>query len=195
MKTALRMALAAWALSSWSALAQTPAAPATRPPGLTLTTTAFEDGGIIPNKYTQSSPAGTAVSPPLAWTNTPAGTVSYVLFLFDPDAPVMKSTSNILHWMAFNIPAATHSLPEGVPAGQAALADGTTQGLNFRRNVGYMGMAAGANGPYHHYTFELVALDSKLSLPPDASRKDVEAAMDGHVLGIGILVGRFRRPQ
>jgi len=56
-----------------------------------------------------------------------------------------------------------------------------------------MGPGAGAAGPYHHYTFELFALDTKLDLKEDASRADVTKAMDGHILGKGILVGRFHR--
>ena len=173
-------------------LAQTPAAPPPTKPRLTLTTTAFEDGGIIPNKYTMAA-EGAAVSPKLAWTNVPDGTVSFALILHDPDTSLMKSTSEVLHWMIFNIPGTARELPEGVAA-QAQLADGSIQSLNYGKKVGYMGMGAAAVGPYHHYTFELFALDTKLSLGPDATQADVMKAMDGHILMKGVLVGRFHRP-
>jgi hypothetical protein len=80
-----------------------------------------------------------------------------------------------------------------VPA-VAQLPDGSVQSLNQSKKVGYMGMGAAAVGPYHHYTFELYALDTKLSLGPDATQADVLNAMEGHILMKGVLVGRFHRP-
>ena len=159
-------------------------------PGLTLTTMAFEDGGIVPNKYTQATPD--AVSPKLDWTNVPMGTVSFVLLLHDPDVAIAKKLEDVTHWMAFNIPGSATGLPEGVPA-TATMADGTVQIKNRGNRIGYMGPGAGAAGPYHHYTFELYALDTKLDLKEDATRDDVTKAMDGHILGKGVLVGRFHR--
>jgi Raf kinase inhibitor-like YbhB/YbcL family protein len=159
-------------------------------PGLTLTTSAFEDGGVIPNKFTQATPD--AVSPKLDWDHVPAGTMSFVLLLHDPDVALQKKMDDVTHWMAFNIPGTATSLPEGVPA-KATMDDGTIQVKNTRNAVGYMGPGAGAAGPYHHYTFELFALDTKLDLKEDASRADVVKAMDGHILGKGVLVGRFHR--
>ena len=104
-----------------SVAAQAPAPgekPAARPapgPGLTLTTTAFEDGGIIPNKYTMADPA--AVSPKLTWTNVPAGTVSFALIFHDPDVALQKKIDDVLHGMWFNIPGTARELAEGLPAG------------------------------------------------------------------------------
>jgi Raf kinase inhibitor-like YbhB/YbcL family protein len=95
--------------------------------------------------------------------------------------------------MIFNIPGTTRELHEGVPA-QAQLADGSVQALNQGRKPGYMGMGAAVVGPYHHYTFELFALDTTLSLGPDATQAEVMKAMDGHILMKGVLVGRFHRP-
>jgi Raf kinase inhibitor-like YbhB/YbcL family protein len=176
------------------ATAQTPPAPAPVPtkPRLALITDAFEDGGIIPNKFTMAT-EGTPVSPKLTWTNVPEGTVSFALILIDPDTAVMKKTDEVLHWLIFNIPGTAHELLEGVPA-QPQLPDGSIQGLNQGKKVGYMGMGAAAVGPYHHYTFELFALDIKLTLGPDATQSDVMKAMDGHILMKGVLVGRFHRP-
>jgi len=175
-------------------MAQTPSAPAPAPtkPRLTLTTGAFEDGGIIPNKFTMAA-EGTPVSPQLTWTYVPDGTVSFALILHDPDTAPMKKTDEVLHWLIFNIPGTAHELPEGMPA-QAQLPDGSIQGLNQSKKVGYMGMGAAAVGPYHHYTFELFALDTKLTLGPEATQSDVTKAMDGHILMKGVLVGRFHRP-
>jgi Raf kinase inhibitor-like YbhB/YbcL family protein len=160
-------------------------------PGLTLTTTAFEDGSVIPNKYTQADP--NPVSPKLEWTNVPANTVSFVLLMHDPDVAIQRRVDDVLHWLVFNIPGTAKELPEGVAA-TATLPDGTVQVKNLRGAVGYMGPGAGAAGPMHHYTFELFALDTKLDLTETATRADVLKAIDGHILGKGVLVGRFKRP-
>ena len=165
-----------------------PAAPAV--PGLALTSPAFEDGSIIPGKFTQS--VTDFVSPPLKWTNVPPNTVSFVLLAHDPDVALDKKIGDVLHWLAFNIPGTATGLPEGVPA-TAMLPDGTMQAKNRRGAIGFLGPGAPAVGPYHHYTFELFALDTKLSLGADATRADVLAAIDGHILGKGVLVGRFHK--
>jgi Raf kinase inhibitor-like YbhB/YbcL family protein len=172
------------------AKAQAPPAAAPAVPGLTLTSPAFEDGSIIPAKFTQSVPD--FVSPQLQWTNVPPNTVSFVLIAHDPDVAIEKKIGDVLHWMAFNIPATATGLPEGVPT-NAMMPDGTVQAKNRRGAVGYLGPGAPAVGPYHHYTFELFALDTKLSLGGDATRADVLAAIDGHILGKGVLVGRFHK--
>jgi Raf kinase inhibitor-like YbhB/YbcL family protein len=158
-------------------------------PGLTLTTPAFADGSEVPPRFTQSSQ--TPMSPKLEWTNVPAGTVTFALILHDPDVALQKNTDDVLHWMAFNIPGTAKELPEAMAA-TATMPDGTIQAKNIRGAVGYMGPGA-PPGPHHHYTFELFALDTKLDLTPDATRADVLKAMQGHILGKGVLVGRFHR--
>jgi Raf kinase inhibitor-like YbhB/YbcL family protein len=161
-------------------------------PGLTLVSSAFKDGDIIPDKYTQlAGPA--AVSPKLEWSNVPSATVAFALIMHDPDVSLQKTTTDVLHWMVFNIPGTARELPEGVPAGNAMLPDGTVQAKNLRGTAGFMGPGAPAAGPYHHYVFELFALDTKLTLGPDATRADVLKAMEGHIVGKGALVGRFHR--
>lgn len=159
-------------------------------PGLTLTTTAFTDGSIIPSRFTALDPS--PVSPELEWTNVPANTISFVLILRDPDVAVKRTTNDILHWMLFNIPGSSRGLPGGIPA-ISKLSDGTIQGKRGNGAIGYLGMGAPAAGPYHHYTFELYALDIKLDLGPDATREDVLKAIDGHILGKGMLIGLFHR--
>jgi Raf kinase inhibitor-like YbhB/YbcL family protein len=160
------------------------------PTPMGLTSSAFTDGGIIPDKYTQAVPA--PVSPALAWTGAPAGTQSFALVVDDPDTALQRTTNEVLHWAAFNIPATANALPESVP-NEATLPDGTVQPLNTGKKNGFMGPGARGN-VYHHYTFQLYALDTKLSLGPDATRAQIMAAMDGHVLAKAVLVGRFHRP-
>lgn len=158
-------------------------------PGLTLTSPDFEDGAVIPDKYTQKD--SNPVSPKLEWTNVPMGTESFVLLMHDPDVALGKKTDDVTHWMAFNIPGTATSLAGGQSA-DPKLADGTIQIMNTGRKPGFMGPGAPAP-PYHHYTFELFALDTKLDLGPDATRDQVVNAMQGHILGKGVLVGRFHR--
>ena len=163
-------------------------------PPLIMTTTAFEDGGVIPEKYTQAASAG-AVSPALQWSQVPMGTQSFVLLMRDPEPVLNRSAKmDITHWLMWNIPATSTGLAEGVATGD--LPDGSRQ-ISLRSN-GYMGPGAPA-GPYHHYTFELYALDTKLDVPTGTpqqaadTRTAVFNAMDGHVLGRALLVGRFHR--
>ena len=178
--------------------AQTPAQPpapgqrggAPAGPGLTLTTTAFADGSVIPDRFTQAVPA--PASPKLEWTNVPAGTITFVLHMHDPDVARMRTTEDQLHWIAFNIPGMARELAEGM-APTATLPDGTIQIKNAGGTVGYRGPGAGAAGPYHHYTWELYALDIKLDLTPDATRADVMKAIDGHILAKAVMFGRFHR--
>jgi Raf kinase inhibitor-like YbhB/YbcL family protein len=165
--------------------------PATPP--LIMTTTAFEDGGVIPEKYTQAS--SSPVSPELKWSQVPPGTQSFVLLMHDPEPVLQKgSKMDITHWLIWNIPGTSTGLPEGVAQGE--LPDGSRQ-VSLRSNA-YMGPGA-PPGPYHHYTFELYALDTKLEVPQGtpqeaaATRTAVVNAMDGHVLGKALLVGRFHR--
>jgi len=165
--------------------------PATPP--LIMTTTAWEDGGVIPEKYTQAS--ASAVSPELKWSQVPPGTQSFVLLMHDPEPVLNKSSKmDITHWLVWNIPGTSTGLSEGVAQGE--LPDGTRQ-VSLRSNA-YMGPGAPA-GPYHHYTFELYALDTKLEVPQGtpqeaaATRTAVVNAMDGHVLGKALIVGRFHR--
>ncbi|HEY7792029.1 MAG TPA: YbhB/YbcL family Raf kinase inhibitor-like protein [Vicinamibacterales bacterium] len=172
-----------------AAAGSVPAAQGQRP-GFTLTTTAFQDGGVIPAKYTQSvkNPA----SPKLEWSHAPEGTQSFALLMHDPDVARDKKYQDVLHWFIFNIPASATGLPEGVP-NEPTLSDGAIQIKNQGGVPGYRGPGAPAAGPYHHYTLELFALDTKLDLGADATRDQVMQAIDGHILGKAVLVGRFHR--
>jgi Raf kinase inhibitor-like YbhB/YbcL family protein len=178
--------------------AQTPQAPPAargpQNPPLVMTSAAWPDGGVIPDKFTQAAgPA--AVSPALQWSQVPPGTQSFVLLLHDPEPVLNKgSKMDITHWLIWNIPGTSTGLAEGVAQGE--LPDGSRQ-VSLRGNA-YMGPGA-PPGPYHHYTFELYALDTKLDVPQGtaqqaaATRTAVVDAMDGHVLGKAVLVARFHR--
>jgi Raf kinase inhibitor-like YbhB/YbcL family protein len=163
-------------------------------PAMTLTTTGWMDGDIIPNKFTQAVPM--PVSPALTWTNAPAGTQSFVLHFHDPDVALQNTTNDQVHWLVWNIPATTTSFAEGMPQGDA-LPDGSKQ-ISASGRV-YRGPGAPATGPYHHYTFEIYALDIKLDnidygANEQETRTKVMAAMQGHVRGKAVMFGLFRRP-
>src|SRR5215470_10615076 len=170
------------------AAAQAAAAP------MRLMSNSFIDGGLIPAKYTQ---AGEQASPQLAWANAPMGTQSYVLHMHDMEGARNKTTDDQLHWLVWNIPAETRGLPEGVPMGD--LKDGSHQ-TSATGNGVYRGPGAPANGPYHHYVFELFALDAKIEVPanpadPFDTRAKVLSAIQGHVLGKALYLGFLRRPS
>jgi Raf kinase inhibitor-like YbhB/YbcL family protein len=159
----------------------------------TLSSPAFNDGDLIPTKHAQ---AGRDVSPPLAWTNVPDSTRSFVLLVHDLDAAIGDGTDDLLHWMVWNIPGTARALPEGVPSG-ALLESGLRQ--ISASGPYYRGPAAASTGPVHHYVFELYALDVPITVAPTgvspaATRAAVMAAMAGHVRGKGVVVGRYRRP-
>jgi Raf kinase inhibitor-like YbhB/YbcL family protein len=161
-------------------------------PPMTLTSSAFESGSRGPAKFACSAdPAN--VSPPLEWSNVPEGTRSLALIMIDLNYRPQRGVQPFLHWMVWNIPPSAKSLPEGVPA-SSPLDNGAIQYLAKGRGgvVGYRSPCPPA-GAVHHYVFQLFALDTKLDLPATASHDEVELAMAKHVLGQGILVGRFGR--
>jgi Raf kinase inhibitor-like YbhB/YbcL family protein len=168
-------------------------------PAMTLTVTGFADGAEIPVKFSQAAPGaapGEGTSPAIAWANVPAGTQSFVLNMRDLDVARNKGTDDQAHWVVWNIPAATTSLPEGVPKGSSR-PDGSFQ-ISATGPM-YRGPGAGATGPRHHYMFEIYALDTKLEVQPTAdafeTRANVMKAMQGHVLGKAVYGGLFKRPQ
>jgi len=159
---------------------------------MTLSSGGFTDGGTIPVKFAQP---GAEVSPPLSWSGVPdSSVVGFALVVHDLDA-AGNNGDDLLHWLVWNIPAAARSLPEGVQQGPQ-LSDGTRQ--ISASGPYYRGPAAPANGPMHHYVFELYALDAPVDVAPvgaapPATRAAVMAAMAGHVRGKAVLVGTFKR--
>jgi hypothetical protein len=165
------------------------------PPPMRMTSTSFADGAQIPAKYTA---AGAAVSPELTWTNAPPTTQSFVLHMHDMEGARNRTTEDQLHWLIWNIPSSTTSLPEGVPQGPD-LKDGSHQ-TSATGNGTYRGPGAPAAGPPHHYVFEILALDTKLDIAANATdpfdtRAKVLAAVQGHVVGKAVYLGLFHRPE
>jgi len=157
-----------------------------------LSTTAWQDGGVIPPKFAQP---GRDVSPPLSWSPTPEGTNSFVLIAHDIDGATGNGVDDMLHWLVWNIPKDATSLPEGVPQAPQR-ADGSRQ--ISASGPYYRGPAAPSTGPAHHYVFELFALDTVIDVPsvgvqPGPTRAAVMAAMAGHVRGKGTMIGTFKR--
>jgi Raf kinase inhibitor-like YbhB/YbcL family protein len=148
-----------------------------------LTSPVFAPGESIPTKYTCD---GDDISPPLAWTDPPAGTQSFALICDDPDAPV----GTWVHWVLYNLPADARSLPEAVPSG-AELSGGGLHGENSWRRLGYGGPCPPSGT--HRYFFKLYALDTVLDLDAGVDKKQVLRAMDGHVLAQAELMGVYSR--
>ena len=153
-------------------------------PSFRLSSTAFEEGQTIPKEYTGD---GRNDSPPLRWSDPPAGTQSFTLLCDDPDAP----RGTFVHWVAFNLPASLCELAAGVSRTEA-LADGTRQGTNGFGKLGYGGPSPPPGKP-HRYFFKLYALDITIALAAGARKDQVLAAMKGHVLGEATLMGTYQR--
>lgn len=177
--------------------AQPPAAPAA--PALTLTVAGFADGADIPVKFSQAAPGvatGEGLSPAISWINVPAGTQSFFLNMRDMDVARNKTTDDQAHWVVWNIPPNTTSLPEGVAKGSQR-PDGSFQ-ISATGPV-YRGPGAPATGPQHHYMFEIYAIDTKIDVQPTAdafeTRANVMKAIQGHVLGKAVYGGLFKRPS
>ncbi|HEV2984737.1 MAG TPA: YbhB/YbcL family Raf kinase inhibitor-like protein, partial [Vicinamibacterales bacterium] len=168
-------------------------------PAMTLTVAGFQDGGQIPVKFSQAAEGaapGEGTSPAISWTNTPAGTQSFVLNMRDLDVTRNKTSDDQAHWVVWNIPASATGLPEGVPKGSQR-PDGSYQ--VSATGPMYRGPGAAATGPMHHYMFEIYALDAKVEVQPTAdafeTRANVFKAMQGHILGKAVYGGLFKRPR
>src|SRR5579863_3709685 len=172
-----------------SIFAQDQAKKAAPPPPLMMMIPDLKDGTELPVKYSCSN-APSGVSPRIQWMNVPGGTQSFAILLHDPEPRPQKSIIDITHWFIYNIPATTTELPEGVPNGD--LPNGAKQIKSVRQFAGYFGPCA-PPWLYHHYTFELYALDTKLDLSADATRADAMKAIDGHILGAAVFVTMFHR--
>lgn len=148
-----------------------------------VTSSAFEAGGMIPSKYTCD---GADVSPPLKWESVPERTASVALISDDPDAPM----GTWVHWVLFNLPADAKELAENIPA-EKSLPNGARQGKNDFNRIGYGGPCP--PGGTHRYFFKIYALDAHLDLPAGATKQQLLKAMEGHILGDGELMGKYKR--
>ena len=155
---------------------------------MTVRSGAFADGAAMAAKYSEYADG---VSPQLSWSSVP-GAKSYAIIAEDPDAPQKP----FVHWLAWNIPATVVSLPEGVQE-QPRLTepDGVLQGRNTRGSFGYYGPRPPVGEPAHRYHFQVLALDTVLSVPFGADRDTLLKAVQGHVLAKGEVVGRYAQTQ
>ncbi len=148
-----------------------------------LKSPAFRQESEIPQLYTCQ---GKDISPPLAWSDMPAGTRSLALICDDPDAPI----GTWVHWVYYNIPVTVTALPEAMPKTERP-SPGGIHGKSSFRDFGYGGPCP----PWgtHRYFFRLYALDTSLNLEPGATKKDVLKAIQGHILGTAELMGTYRK--
>ena len=154
---------------------------------ITVTSSVIHHGAPVPTRHTCS---GENVSPALDWTLPPAvkGVASFAVICDDPDAP----RGTFCHWVLYDLPDDTHGLAEALPTA-ARLANGARQGLNDMGKPGYFGPCP-PPGKVHHYHFQVFALDKKLTaLRGDVTGVKLHAAMAGHILATGELVGTFER--
>lgn len=150
----------------------------------------FTEGQSIPTIHTCD---GSDRSPALAWSNLPAGTKSLALIVDDPDAPDPAAPQRVyVHWVLYNLPVAVSGLAQGIEA--ADLPAGTCEGLNDWGKTGYGGPCPPIGS--HRYFHKLYALDTVLpDLGLEAGKKELEQAMQGHILGQAQLMGRYQRDQ
>jgi Raf kinase inhibitor-like YbhB/YbcL family protein len=151
-------------------------------PPLLMQTDAFPDGGIVPQKYAGRG----GVQPGFTFSNAPQGTVSYAIIFHDLDVAIGGNPPDVLHWVVWNIPASAGGIPEG------SLPAGAVQGRNITGQNAYFGPGAPAGPRYHHYVFELYALNANLDLPATAGRDELLKAMEGKIVAKAAYVGRYR---
>ena len=146
-----------------------------------ITSTAFAPNGAIPRQYTCDDKD---LAPPLTFAEIPAGARSLALIVDDPDAP----SGDWVHWVVYNLPAGTSAIKEGA----ADLPASALQGVNDFRKRGYGGPCPPPGKP-HRYFFKLFALDAQVDLQRGASKRDLLAAMEGHIVAQSELVGTYGR--
>ena len=156
---------------------------------LKVTSSAFEQGGSIPSQYTCE---GKDTSPPLAWSGLPDNAKSVAMIVDDPDAPDPAKPQRVyVHWVVYNIPTQTTSLPEN--ASKAGMPSGAVQGKNDWGNAAYGGPCPPIGR--HRYFFKLYALDTILTGLSGATKADVEKAMKGHIVDSGELIGTYQKAK
>ena len=154
---------------------------------LIIRSTAFDDGGVIPLKYTCE---GDDIAPPLEWEGIPENTRSLVLIVDDPDAPDPAAPRMIwVHWVVYNLPADVKGIPEGATV--ELLPGGTQQGLNDWNKPAYGGPCPPIGR--HRYFHKLYALDTMLEVMQSPTKAEVEAAMQEHVIAEAVLVGTYKK--
>lgn len=149
-----------------------------------ISSPAFGNGDSIPVEFTCD---GSDSSPPLRWSEPPAGTRALAIVVDDPDAP----RRIFRHWSVYNIPSGTRSLKESRPT-TPQLENTTLQGKNDFGRTGYGGPCP-PSGQEHEYVFFIYALTEPLELGAGASPDEVARAIRGRVLGTGTFSGMYAR--
>lgn len=152
-------------------------------PRFMIQSNAFEDGGVVPAKFAFR---GENVQPDFSFSGLPDTAVSVAIIFHDLDVGLNNGTEDVLHWLAWNIPAAAGGIPEG------SLPEGSVAGTNLMGQTSYFGPGAPAGERYHHYVFEFYALSENLELETSAGREDLLDAMNGKVVAKAAYVGRYR---
>jgi Raf kinase inhibitor-like YbhB/YbcL family protein len=142
---------------------------------LQVTSPSFKNNELIPQKF---SCEGKNISPALKITEIPHGTKTLAVILFDPDA----SPDGFIHWVVWDLPPSS-KIPEKIMSGR--------KGNNGNGEIGYTGPCPPTGT--HHYQFTVYALDTKLSLPETSGKKELEAAMQGHILAQGTITGLYKK--
>lgn len=156
---------------------------------MTLSSPAFQDGGEIPAVHTCE---GSDAAPPLEWANVPKETQSLALIVDDPDAPDPAAPKMTwVHWVLYNIAPDSAGLPEA--ATPRDLATGTGEGLNDWQRTGYGGPCPPIGR--HRYFHKLYALDTVLKDLGTPTKRELEAAMAGHILAKAELVGTYQKSR
>lgn len=155
---------------------------------LTVTSSLFSDGDLIPQPAAHPSAGGENTSPDLSWTGAPAGTKSFAVTCYDPDAP---TDIGFVHWVIFDLPGSTTSLPAGAGGSPPA---GAIEGYTDWGKSGYGGMAPPPGDAPHRYHFTVYALDTESAgLDTSATYAFLRFNTASHVLDTGRLTGTYRR--
>lgn len=154
-----------------------------------LQSSAFQQAHPISRKFTGD---GDDISPPLSWSGIPSSTQELALVVDDPGAPAPEPC---VHWILYKIPPATTSLPEHVLRSlHVAAPVGALQGKNsWPKGIGYRGPAPPQGHGVHHYHFKLFALDAPVDRAAGIDKPTLLAAMQGHVIAQGELIGTYQR--
>jgi len=148
-----------------------------------ITSSAFTEGGMIPEKYTCK---GEDVSPPLKWSQVPPDAKSIALISDDPDAP----GGTWIHWVLYNLPVNITELSEAIPP-KEILSNGARHGKNSWGRIGYGGPCPPSGT--HRYYFKIYALDIVLNLSVGSTKAQLLKAIEGHILSEGQVMGKFKK--
>lgn len=155
-------------------------------PEFRLESPAFPPEGTIPPRHASR---GENLSPPLFWANLPPGTKDLALVVDDQDTEFGEPR---VHWVLYNLSPTFSSLDEGIPDDERPpVPPGISQGINGWETFGYRGPEPEEGQKPHHYVFTLFALDAPLLLVPGLTKRSLQRAMFGHVLGRAELSGRY----